>query len=506
MAEELIRVASSVGDAVRSLLGLCWRTIDLFHLGDPRAVRSLSELDARAETLNCAGIAFLASAMKVMLLIRHGHLDEAEAAAGSCYDLGVEVGDADALGYLGAHMVAIRWAQGRDAELLDLVDVVADAPTLVAADFAFRATAASIAAVAGQPERARAALDRLAPGGLASLVPSSTWLAGMAATIEAAAGVCDAELAAQAYDLLLPFGDQAVMPSFAVVCFGSTERALGMAALTCGRVGSAVEHLERALAANRRMDNRPLTAISSADLAGAYVRRGLDGDRAQAAKLLSDAVDEASRMGMDARAGSWARALDELSADRSVARVGTLQRERGAWLIGIGDRFVHLPDLVGVGYLARLLIAPGIAIPALDLAGRAAGPVRANGQSTQPVIDRTARTAYERRLRDLREDLDEAKQNADLGRAEKLQLELELLVHEVRRATGLGGRSRTFAGPEERARTAVRKSLKRAIDEVAARDAELGEHLRNTVVTGSTCRYAPTAEGAITWRTTASPD
>ncbi|TMR22008.1 AAA family ATPase, partial [Nonomuraea zeae] len=161
LAEELIKVAAGAGKGMLALMGLCWRTVDLFLLGDPRAERSLAELRERAEFLTCKTIGYIVEAIDVMLLIRAGRLDDAEARATTCYQLGEQVGDADALGYLGAHLAAIRWAQGRESEVLDMVSVVATSPTLVPAEFAFRATVACFTAAAGRHDEARTLLTRL---------------------------------------------------------------------------------------------------------------------------------------------------------------------------------------------------------------------------------------------------------------------------------------------------------------------------------------------------------
>ena len=60
--------------------------------------------------------------MDVMLLIRAGRLAEAEEAAQASARLGAEVGDADAAAYAAAHLLTIRWLQGRGGELLDLAE------------------------------------------------------------------------------------------------------------------------------------------------------------------------------------------------------------------------------------------------------------------------------------------------------------------------------------------------------------------------------------------------
>ena len=69
--------------------------------------------------------------------------------------------------------------------------------------------------------------------------------------------------------MLEPYADRPVMPSLAVACFGMVARALGLAALTVGDAGLAVCRLEQAVEGNIRLGNRPLTAMSRADLAEA---------------------------------------------------------------------------------------------------------------------------------------------------------------------------------------------------------------------------------------------
>jgi hypothetical protein len=181
VAEELIDVASEADLGVLALMGLCWRTVDLFQLADPRATRALEDLRQRADALACQSILYIIEVLGVMLLLRAGQLDDALARAVQAYELGTAVGDIDAFAYLGAQTVAIRWMQGREAELLDLVEQAASSPTLIQLEFAFRAAAAHVAARAGLLERARTTLDTLAGAGLAALPRSSTWQTGMTA-------------------------------------------------------------------------------------------------------------------------------------------------------------------------------------------------------------------------------------------------------------------------------------------------------------------------------------
>ena len=338
-------------------------------------------------------------------------------------------------------------------------------------------------------------------GPVADLPRSSTWMAGIAALVEAAVALDDADLARQTYDLLAPYADQVVMPSLAVACFGSAERSLGIAARTMGDVVAAVGHLERAVAVNVRIANWPATAIARSELAGALLERDGRGDRGRAAVMLRAALADGERLAMTGRVAAWSAALDALDGAPGVR----LKRQGPHWLVIDGPHHALVADLVGMEYLARLVAEPDVEFSVLDLAGT--GAAVGAGLSDQALIDPAARAAYEQRARDLVEELAEADADADLGRADRLRVELDALLEELTRTASIGGRTRTFAGPAERARTSVRKALVRAIDEIAAVDTELGQRLRTSVTTGSTCCYhsavtvCPVVDPSAPWTT-----
>jgi tetratricopeptide (TPR) repeat protein len=487
MAEELIAVASAAGEDLLALMGLCWRTTDLFHLGDPRAVRDLNELTERADILGCMSIRYIAEAMDVMLLIRAGRFDEAEDKALKCFELGTLVGDADAETFLGAHLVTLRWLQGRDAEILSLVEQIADSPLLNPAEFAFQATIASTSARLGKHDQARAVLDRLTVPGLAALPESSTWLAGMLAVVETCLVLGEPLLARQAYDLLLPYAALPVTPSLAVTCFGSAHRPLGLAALAFGDTDLAIRHLGEALRANRLLGNHPVTAVTLADLGQALVRRSARHDRARARDLLARARDEARRMGMHTWAESWGIQHDQLSTLEAV-----IVREGRHWALRLGDHRAVVADRRGVRYLAELLIRPGKQIKVLELTGGG----ELESFAAQPVLDSAARAAYRRRVKELTELIEDDPDGAPRHRAE-----LGALLEQLRQDTGIGGRSRAFADAHERARTSVRKAIKRAIDEITHVEPEIGALLAETVTTGATCCYTPHPDHPVRWTT-----
>jgi tetratricopeptide (TPR) repeat protein len=513
VADELLQTAAVAGHGVLALMGLYWRTVDLFHLGDERAVRSLEDLRERADALACQDIAYLVDAMDVMLLMRGGRLAEAEAAAGRCYELGEAVGDADAVGFYGAHMLVVRWMQGRGAEVVDAADEVVDSPTLIPGEFAFRAAAAGIAAEAGQHERARRTLAQLTRQGLEALPRSSNWLAGMFALVEVAATLEDTDIARQTYDLLSPFADLPVTVAAAVACLGSIQRSLGRAALTFGDRDRAVRHLERAITANRRLQNRPLTTITRADLATALAVRGRDDDRARAGTLLQQAVAEAQDMGMAARADAWREALATLDLPSGTdlgrsgavatqtldARRGLICRQGRAWRVELGDRRVLVADRVGMSYLAELLSHPGEPISATALAGE-------GGVATHAMSDRAAGDAGVALARELSTELAEAEANNDLGRAEHLRIQLDAVLDQLDAGSPSAGGSAQAARRHERARTSVRKAIMRAIEEIDAADPQIAEPLRAGIRTGTVCSYTPPSAHLIEWSVRRSPE
>lgn len=475
LAQEQIVVASAAGDGILTLFGLLWRTTDLYLRGSPDAERSLTELRERSTALGIATVNFIVACMDVMRLIRAGRLEEAEAAAGPCLQQGLEVGDADAIGCYGAQMIAIRWFQGRDAELADLVVDTLSSASLAANEYGFRVSVIMVLARGGRLAEARAALAPLRELGLATLPTSSTWLSAMVALVEVGWLLDDPALVAEAADLVRPFADLPVMPSLGVSCFGSAARALGRASLAAGDATTAVRYFEQAVAGNLRLGHRPATMLSQAELAEALVAQGdLPGARA----ALTEALAEARSLGLTRRVDQWTTWATRLTPSTEPI----LSRTQDGWTLSHGGTQIDLPNLTGLNYLSQLLANPGKEISATDLAGTAVVTGR------QDLLDSEAMSAYRRRLEALAEAIETAE---DPITADRLQQERDTIASELAGALGLGGRMREFATSPERARTAVRKAIKRATDAITAADPILGAELQATITTGVSCCYTP---------------
>jgi tetratricopeptide (TPR) repeat protein len=184
-------------------------------------------------------------------------------------------------------------------------------------------------------------------------------------------------------------------------------------------------------------------------------------------------------------------------------RADSFRREGDYWSVTFDGRTVHVRDLKGMHYVARLLAHPGREHHVLDLvaaervrdrAVHAVGtpglPLRALGDAGE-VIDAQAKEAYRRRLAEIDDDIEQAETDGDDERAAQARTERDFLVRELARAFGLGGRRRRAASASERARAGVTRAVRHAIARIGEHDPDLGEHLGRAIRTGTYCSYLP---------------
>lgn len=153
--------------------------------------------------------------------------------------------------------------------------------------------------------------------------------------------------------------------------------------------------------------------------------------------------------------------------------------------IAFGGRIIRVRRSKGMVDLARLLASPDVEIASVDLMGAQLVATAAESEH----IDQRARQQYEDRVRELMTEIEQAEDSHDIGTVDRLRLEMDLLVDELTRSTGLGGRSRMSAAPAEKARSAVTQRIRGAIKRIAEHDAVLGDHLDMRISTGVYCRY-----------------
>ena len=298
LAEEPLLTAARSEQPIDRLMGLLWRTVDLFLDGDPHAERSLAELSSVLSGQQHQAIGFAAQAMHAMLAIRSGEFARAEQLIDECLRAGKACGDVDAAAWYQGQLTAIRWFQGRVGELLPMVRMQAKSPNRGVADSSHFAALAVMAATEGDHRLAAGALARLGRGDLSRIPSSSTWLVTMHGAVEAAYRLGDAATAASAYHLLRPYAGLPVMASLAVACFGSVEHTLGMASLTLRDHHRAVTHLQEAVRQNLALGHWPAVCLSRFRLAEALTERREPGDAEVAARTLAQAQQESAELGL----------------------------------------------------------------------------------------------------------------------------------------------------------------------------------------------------------------
>jgi tetratricopeptide (TPR) repeat protein len=321
---------------------------------------------------------------------------------------------------------------------------------------------------------------------------------------------------------------------------------IAIAAGNIGRARSAADALE--LIANR-FESKALEASA------AHARGGVrlaDGDPAGAEQSLSQAVRlwnevgapyEAARarLGLaDAHqaSGSHQRADLERHAARTIleaiqaaptvdstadvahrdaldeppiAGVDIFRRDGDYWTVTFDGHTVHVRDLKGMHYLARLLADPGREYHVLDLVAaetsrsthgdndRAANLPRSALGDAGEILDARAKDAYRRRLTEIDDDIEQARTLRDAERLAQAHAERDFLIRELARAFGLGGRHRRAASASERARVAVTRAVRQAISRIAEHHPQLGEHLSHTIRTGTYCAYRPDPRAPADW-------
>jgi len=210
---------------------------------------------------------------------------------------------------------------------------------------------------------------------------------------------------------------------------------------------------------------------------------------------------------------SRAATRDHMCGARGSGPPRNIFRKQGEyWAISFGGAEVNLKDSKGLHYIACLLRNSGQQVSSVDLAAltnphapeiaiRAAAlnepgtDSRTDLGDAGEILDANTAKQYKHRLEDLREEIERGQSTNDPGTVEKARAEFDVLLEQLRAATGLGGRGRRAASHRERARVMVTKRIKAAIENIRASNPTLGRHLANSIRTGHFCCYAPADPG-----------
>jgi tetratricopeptide (TPR) repeat protein len=216
------------------------------------------------------------------------------------------------------------------------------------------------------------------------------------------------------------------------------------------------------------------------------------GDTAAAGAHFRAALAMHERLG----AAGWLRlseeALSGLLAAPAHRAANEVRLVNGVRLLCYQGKQVQLPDSKGLGDIAALIGAHGADVHVLTLVGH-----RLARMGADPVLDETAKAAYQARLAGLAGEIEDAEDTGRAGRAEALRAERDALVHELAAAAGLGRRDRKLGDEAERARKTVSARVRDALAKIGPVHPELADHLRSSLRMGTRCSYSPAEP--VTW-------
>ena len=472
--DERVRIAARLDDTVAHvfdpearLSAHLWRLTTAWECLDVVAVqRQLRALDVLAAESGLARMAFFAAARRATYAVVAGDLDQADALVERMRRYGAEANETDLMALDHTLTVALARQRG-DTDAMRRIAAIAESHGMREGVQSIAAEASALWLDAGDHDAARRLLHQLVGPGLDAVARDVDFLLTVTCLLDVAVGIGrEHEIVADGFRLLEPYAGRAVINAGGVMFHGAVDDHLYQAATALGHDDA----------------DRFRHAAESA-----YKRFGAP----WWAKRLAEFAPPTTRA---------PRPTTAPTAPAATATVHLHPDRAGTWTVGTDGSTVNLPDLKGLHHLRALLERPGVDVPALDLSAAAEGhPGETIDSDAGQLIDAQALAAYRTRLRDIDAELDDAGANADAGRLDRLTLERDALLEEVKAAAGLGGRTRVAKSTAERARVAVRKAVAAALDRIAQHDPAVARLLRDTVHTGASCRYDPDPARPVTW-------
>jgi AAA ATPase domain len=468
----------------------------LGQFGDADA--RIATFEAMAKDQHAVWVGWRGPLFRSMRAMIHGRFAEAEALIDEATKKGSTARDPSAERLLALHRESLNRVAERHEALLAQEVACRRHRANFFAGHAWQASASALtAARIEDAQKARFHLD-LIP---ADSRPPIDNLFAVFHLAEPVAFVGDTELAARLHALVAACNDEDVMLGMAQLSWeGPTTRLLALLEMALGRCEDANRNFTAALTRLAELDARPLLARTRYEFGRALVTQG---DAARGTGLMQEALAAAEELALPglvrlcrARLENLPRPTARPAAPAPAPRSATaveLSNEGEVWALRHADTVFRLKDSLGLRYLARLVAEPDRELHVLDLVGGESsgqGEVADAGDAGE-LLDDAARETYRRRVADLREELEEAESFGDPGRAARAREELEFLTTELSRAVGLGGRTRRAGSAAERARSAVQRRIKNALQRIEEQAPALAAHLTRTVKTGNFCVYRP---------------
>ena len=521
IASEIVELGAAAGERELALEGRLWRIAAALEAADvDGAAADIDAFTRAAALLRHPLYQWHAMLHRGMRALADGRLDDANEITVKARDAGLRSGLENPLQ---AFAIQTFWTR---RERLELADIAAEMQA-VGERFPlpiWRCGAALLAAETGRANEAQEMLTAMAARDCAAIPVDGNWLPAMAILAETSVALDDRPFAAWLRARLEPFAQRFVVVAQAIACLGPVTYFLGLLAGLAGDWDDAIAHLGAALDSAERLDAGLLVSQCQCALAAALVAAAPQAPPESARELATAALGRAEERGLARVAAHARRVLDRLgsrlepapaptpsppSASRMAAAI--FRKDGHYWTVMFDGVESRLKDARGLVYLAQLLRHPDQELHSLDLAtsfgrpgdgprgGAAAADLRVESGDAGALLDAAAKQAYRRRLDDLREELEEATEFNDPGRAERAQVEIEAISRELAAAVGLGQRDRKTGSAAERSRVAVTKAISLALKAIAETNPSLHRYLSGTIKTGQFCSFTPDPRFTVKW-------
>jgi len=492
MAQRILTLAEQTDDPSLVVNGHNWCAINMLQRGEvERARMHVDRQEACVEQQRFPFNRWRVGVFRTMFLLLEGALADAEAQALEACQLGQSAQILNAPLMLSIQLYRTRLEQGR---LHEMEPAIVEFARSMAHIPAARGPLALAYGHMGRLDECRRVFDAVAAGGFEDYPRDSNWLTGLTDAAHVCWFLDDAERSKRLYEMLLPQRDLVVIGSWFAACSGTVSHYLGLLATVLGLQSEADQHFAAAEESYSRMGARPLRARARLDHAEMILR--LDGEQSHAEDLLQASLAELGALdmapwrkrgeGLLARVGGKRRPP---AAARTTGDANVFRADGDFWTISYAGETIRVKDLKGLHYVRTLLREAGREFHVADLAG--AGVGRHDSGLSEPNPDAKARAEYRRRVKDLREQLAEAEENNDVGRASRARQELDRLSEELVAAYSPGIAARGRNRVRENIRKAVAKNIRAAVGRIGTAHEALARHLANAIHTGTFCSYRP---------------
>jgi TolB-like protein len=162
------------------------------------------------------------------------------------------------------------------------------------------------------------------------------------------------------------------------------------------------------------------------------------------------------------------------------------------WHLSFLGQSTILKDAKGFHDLSKLLSNPNKEFHCMEMMGS-----NMSENVTEIVIDQKAKADYEKKIKRLLIQIEDAQEFNNTEQIEKLQMEYNTLLDHLSASLGMGRKPRAKGSSVEKARSAITWRIRNVIKKIKTSHPKLAMHLSRSINTGTFCSYHP--EVHIDW-------